>query len=115
MALIDHVDVIALRKIGNPSGWEVVCWEAIDGSDGMLVAMAPVKIGPRGGKKYGKDRKRTFVSRLEAESELLGYESATGNCGECMGNREVYIGWNRDSGTRVGTCPRCTGTGKAVA
>jgi hypothetical protein len=113
MALIDHIEAVAKRKMDTP-GWEPYAWEAI-GTDGtMVTGSIPrlLKSGPRKGEKTwdGKGDK-VVVVKSEILAEMARYEKETGKCCQCMGQGKVAAGWSSATGPRYRPCLICKGTG----
>ena len=109
---IDHGGNCALRKIGTPEGWTVYAWEALD--DGSVLYRMALEKPPRedGCRKWNTDQgKAVAVSKAEVDAEYARYEAETGNCGECGGMGERWVGWNRDTGHKYAQCGICGGTG----
>ena len=112
---IDHGGNCALRKIGNPQGWSIYAWEALD--DGSVLYRMAEEIqqltdAPR--KWRIEKSKAAAVTRAEVDAEYARYEAETGNCGECGGMGERWVGWNRDTGHKYAQCGKCGGSGHAA-
>lgn len=113
---MSHLNEVARIKVGAPAEWEVFAWEVIgDTRDLVVIGGVPrlLKRGPRKGQKtWDGPRQSAVVTRAELDAEHARYESATGNCGDCLGGGEVFAGWSAKDGTKMKPCHRCAGSGK---
>jgi len=108
MKRIDHAGNVALRKVGNPPGFTVCGWTALD-DGGTLYRM---KFNPKPGKWTG-DEKLACVLQSELDAEHARYETETGNCFRCDGSGQEWAGWDHKEGNRYRPCRRCNATGMA--
>lgn len=115
---MSHMLSIAQRKAGGSEELKISGWTRIGtGNDFVVRVGVPraLKSGPRKGQLTFRDSKITevLVSEAELQAEHARYEAATGNCGDCFGNGEVFASWHHIDGTKYRKCSRCHGTGKA--
>lgn len=116
MAGLEHIETAARKKLKASEEWRWFRCEAISG--GFLiegqVPSGTYSRGPRKGRpKFKPPGERVVVSEAEVEAEKGLYVRTTGNCPNCFGAKELAIGWSVDTGTRMGPCRECDGTGKA--
>jgi hypothetical protein len=107
--------IAAYRKLPSPpEAFQFSRWERVIG--GHKMTGSPTRIaskGPRKGRPiwHGK-RVEVFVSDTDIQEEEERFEAA-GNCAECRGTGQRWIGWSKGSGNKHKTCEKCEGTGKA--
>lgn len=112
----DFGRAVAYQKIGKPLGWSLASWEALDGDDrSAIFSFAPFQIGPRGKKKWGRERKRAVVSMAEINQAAQEYEEQSGNCRDCAGSAQEWAGWDHIKGNQWRACHRCGATRKPRA
>lgn len=113
-----HED-IARRKLGVGADWRWCKSEVIGvygHGDFLLTGGVPrqLKSGPRKGKNTwaGAKLDRCVVTKAEIVAEQIAYESTTGACHRCLGEKQAIQSMSQD-GTTYRECSRCAGTGKA--
>lgn len=113
MSNIEHLYTLARRKLRVGPDWQACRMEWV--GDAMLIeGGVPNPPGPRGGtaKRWkGVETCKTVVTAAEGNAEEARYETETGKCGQCLGEKRERNGWSRDTGTMWVTCRRCKGTG----
>jgi DnaJ-class molecular chaperone len=60
-----------------------------------------------------KDVAECAVTDSDIVAELAQYEKDTGNCSDCWGTGQMWIGWHHIDGHKHETCRKCSGSGKA--
>jgi hypothetical protein len=103
---------VAIRKV-DKEGYTVCGWEAIHG--GVVFELArELEPEPDNSRKWEEGSEaKVFVSDEEGRREYERYEKDTGNCPECLGKGEVWVGWNKDTGNKYKPCEKCNATGFA--
>ena len=114
---IPHSEAVVRRKLGTlPENWAICGWERLD-PDTTIFNGGPFRIltrGPRKGKRrWDAVTHQCAVTDAEIDAERARYEADTGNCAECGGGGQQWVGWNRDEGHRFRRCTHCGGAGKA--
>jgi hypothetical protein len=122
-AEVGHRERIALRKLGNPEGFQFYQWEALGphGGDGprdcLLTGCVVTRTHTKGKRKgepvYDGPPMRVVVSPAEIDEEQRRYEGETGLCAECIGAAQTWAGWNHETGHKYRPCRKCGATGKA--
>jgi len=114
---ISHRERVALRKVGNLENFKFFAWEHVGGDATIMEGCVTVKLVQKGKRKglpaYEGERVRVVVTDAEIVAEAARYAAETGNCPDCMGSKEEWRGWARDTGHRYETCRRCGGSGLA--
>lgn len=117
----------AREKTGMGPEWRLYSWDSIDAlklghshPDGRMKikgAVAPNLEDGRPAWAYmDKATKRTVIfTHAEHDAFVLAWEMRTGKCSGCAKDHpgQEYLGWSKDKGTLMGTCPRCHGTNVA--
>jgi hypothetical protein len=122
--LTNHAQEIVKKKYQEPScDWDVYCFECLppDGSPTLMyklkgvVAPLITKGKNKGHRNWGKMVKEThhtiYIPIDKHEKWCLEWEKETGQCGLCVGEKEILSGWSAKDGTRKKQCPKCNGTG----
>ncbi len=109
-----HLFEAARKKLGLDESFKWSFAKSLS-NDIMQIEFAqrrPLKSGPRKGQEVAKPPfHKTYITTAEGEKEQARYEAETGNCGECMGEKQNVIAWHRDRGNTYEPCKRCSGTG----
>lgn len=124
----DFLLMHAREAFNLPANWHWYKLEAVGPHESpnkaILVTGAVVTAiftrGPRKGSlNFGKRDRKTEctvpISARDHEAWLLQWEESTGQCHECGGTGQAWVGWSKAEGHRYRTCHRCDGTGKAPA
>lgn len=112
---INHMEVVALRKIGNPTGFTLCGWEILD-DDTTVVRMCLELPRVEGEKiRWTGEAKKACVTEAEVKAEEVRYEAETGMCADCGGTKETWAGWSKNEGNKYRPCRKCGATGKASA
>ena len=109
--LIDHASAVALRKVGNPEGYNVCGWEVLDYGGVLYRMRREVPTLPGRGKKWAGEEKTACISSDEIAAEEARFEAETGRCAKCNGSGQQWAGWSVVDGTRFEPCTRCNATG----
>ena len=107
----DDMNIAARKKLGKEN-WSWCESESITG--GILLTGSETH--QTNGKTKWKPRKecdKVLLTMEDLEAVASEYESNTGNCHRCMGEKQEVFGWNIETGTKKRTCTRCGGTGIA--
>lgn len=116
----------AREKLGMPANWHVFRLECFpkSGREPTLyievtgaVCEAVFQRGKRKGqvnwgRRYKATEKTAILPIAEHEKWKADWETRTGLCFSCVGEKRVAIGWSQVSGTKYKPCPRCHETGK---
>lgn len=111
-----HWGNLARRKLGAlPEGFEFFEIRATKWGTMLKGGVATVtKSGKnKGRKRWGGPHLTAIVTDEEYQAELARYERETGNCHECLGEKQTVAGWHHQTGWSYRTCHRCKGSGKA--
>lgn len=119
---LGHREAVALRKLGEPAGFQFYQLEFI-GTDAVkltgCIVTRTYSRGPRKGKPvFDGERLVAVVTAGEEEIERARFEAETGQCGECMGEGKTLKAWRQETGAEWRPCRSCGGTGvvqKALA
>lgn len=107
-----HAGEVARRKLGVSAEWEVFAFERIDGTDATKLRLGVPRVltkgKNKGRKRWDGEEKVAIVTEGEEAAEFARYEQETGNCGRCLGTKEVFKSWNHITGTEMKPCPRCS-------
>lgn len=111
------LEIHARERLGLSDEWSARKFERIEDQAFMVEMSAPTgvyKSGPRNGEpKYGTDGRRKFV--IGIEEHHAWWESWCKDhdvCPKCSGDGQLFVSWNKDTGTKTRDCPRCGATGK---
>lgn len=110
-------EIIARRKLSVGPEWRWCNLQAI-GPDATKIEGGVPKMRTRGPRKgsyswRGIKLDVCVVTDAEMRAEKRDYESFTGNCHHCLGEKQTVAGVSRENGTTYMTCNRCKGTGLA--
>lgn len=118
MSSINHLETVALRKIGSPlpEGVGFCYWEHKHGTDLNVVKTSRWRISKRGPSKgqriyYGPFINVVYVVDSEIKAEIARFERETGKCHKCGGDGLEWSGWSHDKGTEWRPCGTCEATG----
>lgn len=112
MEHVTHLESAAIRAVGI-EGWEPCIFESVH--NGLLIRGGIPTVSKSGKKKWPtqKNMEIVVITDADVKAEYARYETETGNCGDCYGERKRVIGWNYITGNRFAPCAKCKETGKA--
>jgi hypothetical protein len=110
-----HRERLALRKLGNPAGFEFYRWEAVGDAvvmRGCVCSGATYTKGKDKGRiKYDGPQRTVVVTEAEEAAERARFVQETGKCGECCGDGREFARWDHIEGTTYRPCRKCKGSG----
>ena len=69
----------------------------------------------KGSRMWFGPKAKVVISPKEIEDENKIYEHDTGNCSQCCGDGQEWMGWSAVDGDHWKPCHRCGATGKVKA
>jgi len=110
MLLGRHATVVARNKLGLSDDWQIYAFDRIDDTDATKVKLGiPTKLG-NGDIVWGEKERLAVITEAEVAAEFARYEAETGNCGMCLGEKEIFARWHYKDGFTTKPCPRCCST-----
>jgi hypothetical protein len=110
---IDHGGNVALRKVGNPDGFTVCGWEALDDGSVLYRMKQEIPATDTTRRYWIGEEKTACVNDDDLKAEVSRFEKETGRCAKCNGTGQQWQGWNHERGNRYEPCTRCGATGRA--
>jgi hypothetical protein len=106
------ISVAAYKKIVNQSSFMFFRSECITG--GFLLTGATSSRTFSKGKRKGRpcfdgEKQKVLVTKEEVKKAEEEYESSTGNCSRCLGEKKEAVSWHKDTGNKYITCTKCNG------
>jgi hypothetical protein len=115
MADFDVWSTVARAKLGASVAWEWYAIEVLNSARDVLVTGGIPNAGVKGRRKWrGVTGEKVVVTQSEKDAAELEYESTTGNCRDCFGEKQTLAIFHVDGTRTYRPCHRCNATGSPL-